>query len=135
MRALHGVATTFAQTPGSGHPCPMGYDTSREALERDSRLAFFNAGGPGGQHRNRTENAVRLRHLPSGLVVTASEERSRVRNVEKAFERLAARLEQLNHVPKKRRPTRPTVASKRRRVEAKARRGAIKRLRGSVRDD
>lgn len=113
----------------------MRYDTSREALERDSSVEFYNSGGPGGQHKNKTDNAVRLRHAPSGVVVTATEERSRIRNVEKAYERLAAKLEQLNHVPKKRRPTRPTLGSKRRRVEGKVKRGAIKRLRGSVRDD
>lgn len=113
----------------------MGYDTNREAMERDSRVEFYNSGGPGGQHKNKTDNAVRLRHEPSGVVVTASEERSRIRNVERAFERLAARLEQLNYVPKKRRPTRPTLGSKKRRVEGKVQRGAVKRLRGSVRDD
>lgn len=114
---------------------PMRYDTSREALERDTHVEFYRSGGPGGQHKNKTETAVRLRHEPSGVVVTASEERSRVRNLEKAFERLGARLEQLNYVPKKRRPTRPTLGSKKRRVEAKVKRGAIKRLRGPVRDD
>jgi len=113
----------------------MRYDTSREALERESRVEFYNAGGPGGQHRNKHDNAVRLRHEPSGVVVTAAEERSRTRNVERAFERLAARLEQLNHVPKVRRPTRATLGSRRRRVEGKVRRGAIKRMRGAVRDD
>jgi len=113
----------------------MRYDTSREALERDTRVEYFNSGGPGGQHKNKTDNAVRMRHEPSGVMVTATEERSRLRNLEKAYERLAARLEQLNYVPKKRRPTRPTLGSQRRRVEGKAKRGAIKRLRGSVRDD
>lgn len=113
----------------------MGYDTSREAMERDSRVEYFNSGGPGGQHKNKTENAVRLRHEPSGVMVTATEERSRIRNLERAYERLAARLEQLNYVPKKRRPTRPTLGSKRRRVEGKVKRGEIKKLRGPVRHD
>lgn len=113
----------------------MGYDTSREAMERDSRVEYFNSGGPGGQHKNKTENAVRLRHEPSGVMVTATEERSRIRNLERAYERLASRLEQLNYVPKKRRPTRPTLGSKRRRVEGKVKRGEIKKLRGAVRHD
>ncbi|WP_373049034.1 peptide chain release factor-like protein [Vulgatibacter sp.] len=113
----------------------MRYDTSREAMERDSQVEFYNSGGPGGQKKNKTDNAVRLRHEPSGAVVTASEERSRIRNLERAWERLAARLEQLNYVPKKRRPTRPTLGSQRRRIEGKVKRGSVKRMRGSVRDD
>lgn len=113
----------------------MRYDTSREAMERDSRVEYFNSGGPGGQHKNKTDNAVRLRHEPSGVMVTATEERSRIRNLERAYGRLAARLEQLNYVPKKRRPTRPTLGSKRRRVEGKVKRGEIKKLRGPVRHD
>lgn len=104
-------------------------------MERDSRVEFYSSGGPGGQKKNKTEVAVRLRHEPSGVVVTASEERSRTRNIDKAFERLAGRLERLNHVPIERRPTKPTLGSKRRRVEGKAKRAAIKRLRGNVRDD
>jgi protein subunit release factor B len=113
----------------------MRYDTSREAMERDSDLEFFRSGGPGGQNKNKSEMAVRLKHRPSGVMVIATEERSRLQNIETAFERLAGRLEKLNYVPKARRATRPTLGSKKRRVEGKVKRGAIKRLRGSVRDD
>lgn len=113
----------------------MQFDTSQEALRRDTLVEFYRSGGPGGQHKNKTETAVRLRHEASGVVVTASEERSRIRNIDKAFERLAERLEKLNYVPKTRRPTRPTLGSQRRRTEAKTRRSTTKQLRGKVRHD
>ena len=64
-----------------------------EALaERDVRFEAFRAGGPGGQHQNKTESAVRAIHRPSGLSVVAREERSQHRNKAVALERLAALL-------------------------------------------
>jgi peptide chain release factor len=56
---------------------------------RDVRFESFRAGGPGGQHQNKTESAVRATHGPTGLSVTAREERSQHRNKALALERLA----------------------------------------------
>jgi peptide chain release factor len=53
------------------------------------------ASGPGGQHVNRTESAVRVTHLPTGLQASASEERSQHRNRKLALARLGAKLEGL----------------------------------------
>lgn len=106
---------------------PPHWPTDRAALERAVRVDFFRAGGPGGQHRNKAETAVRLTHEPSGVVAIASERRSREQNRELAFARLAAKLRRLNHRPKPRVPTRPTRAARRRRVESKQRRSALKR--------
>ena len=78
---------------------PELYPTDRESLERDSDLEFFIASGPGGQHRNKVETGVRLTHRPSGISVTATERRSQHANREMAFERLAARLEVMQHTP------------------------------------
>ncbi|HZN11251.1 MAG TPA: peptide chain release factor-like protein [Blastocatellia bacterium] len=105
------------------------YATDREALERDSDLEFFVAGGPGGQHRNKVETGVRLRHRPTGLVVTATERRSQAANREAAYERLAERLTDLQRVRRPRRATRPTAAARRERVDEKKRRGQVKRAR------
>lgn len=58
----------------------------------DVRVETMRAGGPGGQHVNRTDSAVRLTHRPSGLQVLAREERSQQRNRRLAEQRLAARL-------------------------------------------
>jgi protein subunit release factor B len=114
---------------------PPSYDTDREALERDSEVSFFVAGGPGGQHRNKVETGVRLLHRPSGIVVSASERRSQAANRDVAFERLAERLGALQIRRKSRRPTRPTAASQKRRREQKRQRGAIKQARGRVREE
>lgn len=114
---------------------PPPYALDRETLEREVEVDVFRASGPGGQHVNRTESALRLTHPPSGVVVVAQDSPSQHRNREIAFGRLIARLVRLNHVPKKRVPTKPTAAARKRRVEGKTRRGAIKRARGRVRGD
>jgi protein subunit release factor B len=101
------------------------------ALPDDALLAgceetFFIGGGPGGQHRNKTESAVRLVHPATGLTVTATERRSQPQNRAVALARLRERLEALARRPKPRRATRPTRASKERRLSEKKRRGERK---------
>ena len=111
------------------------FPTDRPSLERDCDLEFFVAGGPGGQHRNRTETGVRLTHRPSGVVVTATERRSQSDNREAAFERMAAKLTAMQRVRKPRRATRPTSASKARRLEEKSIRSERKRERKRKAED
>lgn len=114
---------------------PPPYSLDRSVLEREVEVEVFRASGPGGQHVNKTESALRLTHPPSGVVVIAQDSPSQYRNRETAFRRLAERLAKLNRVPKKRVPTRPTRASKERRIEAKKLAGRTKRTRGRVKGD
>jgi protein subunit release factor A len=114
---------------------PPPYATDRATLEREVVVEVFRASGPGGQHVNRTESALRLFHPPSGVVVIAQDSPSQHRNRDIAFGRLVERLERLNYVPKKRVATRPTKGSRERRLGAKKQRGVTKRGRGRVGGD
>ena len=102
---------------------------SDEDLLRECAVDTFRASGPGGQHDNKTESAVRLTHLPSGVVVTCREDRSQHRNKATCLRKLRERVEKLNHRPTKRVPTRATKGAKERTLEEKARRSRLKRSR------
>jgi ribosome-associated protein len=112
-------------------------------------LRTSRSSGPGGQHANVTASRVEAvfdvaasrslsedvkRRITArcGPVVraVAQDTRSQARNRELALERLRARLESALIVPRQRRATQPSAATRRRRVESKRRRGEVKRLRG-----
>lgn len=73
-----------------------------EIRDCDIKLEFYRATGPGGQHRNTTDSAVRIRHLPTGIVAQASESRSQWENRAMAMKRLQALLERRNRKVKAR---------------------------------
>jgi ribosome-associated protein len=123
--------------------------------EKDLRWKFSHASGPGGQSVNTADSRVQLsldvstttalgpkqrarvlqrlrdRLVDGVLTVTASEERSQLRNREAALERMAAILAAaVAPPPPPRKPTKPTRAATERRLEGKKRRGRTKRLRG-----
>jgi ribosome-associated protein len=101
-------------------------------VEQEVEVETYRAGGPGGQHRNVTDSAVRLWHRPSGIRVSAAESRSQHQNRERAFTRLIERLEALNRVPRRRLPTRTPKAAVERRLASKQRRRTVKQLRAGV---
>ncbi|WP_298269562.1 peptide chain release factor-like protein [Geobacter sp.] len=102
-----------------------------EIRDSDLKIEFIRGSGPGGQHRNVTETGVRIRHLPTGIVVQASESRSQARNREVAMERLRKALERRARRAKPRVATRVPNAEKKRRLEDKKRRAQAKRLRSA----
>jgi protein subunit release factor B len=105
---------------------------SDEELLRECEVDTFRASGPGGQHVNKTESAVRLTHRPTGVVVTCREERSQHRNKTACLQKLRERVERLNHRPARRVPTRTTRGAKERTLEEKARRARLKRSRAKT---
>ena len=122
--------------------------------------SFTRSSGPGGQHVNKTSSAVELRFEAArspnltpaiksrlkrlagrrwtkdgAVVVTAEAHRSQLMNRELAQKKLIVLVREALKVPKRRVQTKPTLGSKRRRLDGKTRRGEVKKLRGKVDGD
>jgi len=134
---------------------------NRDIVIEDSEVTFefIRSSGPGGQNVNKVATAVRLRFhprrsrsLPPGvrerllgiagsrigddgeLTILARRHRTQEANRRDALERLVALVRRAAEIPRKRRRTRPTAASKRRRLDAKRLRSRMKTQRGAIRD-
>jgi|ERR1039457_858103 protein subunit release factor B len=97
--------------------------------ESEIRIEFYRSSGPGGQHRNVTDSAVRIRHLPTGIIAQASERRSQAQNRELAMERLRHLLEKRERKVKKRIATKVPKGAVESRLREKKSTGLKKRLR------
>jgi len=107
-------------------PDPLQTD---DELLAECRIETFRAGGPGGQHQNKTESAVRLTHLPTGITVTARESRSQFRNRQMALARLREALVARARKDLPRIQTKTPRSEKRKRLEEKRRRSELKKQR------
>ena len=105
------------------------FETDPEILKKQVVIETYRSSGPGGQRKNKTETAVRLKHLPSGITVVATEHRMQSQNLKQAFERLRMRLIRLNRPRKHRIPTSTPVKAHERRIEEKKVHSKIKRFR------
>ena len=105
------------------------YDTDPEILKKQVIIETYRSSGPGGQRKNKVETAVRLRHLPSGITVVATEHRSQAENRKLAFQRLSERLVKLNRPKRRRIPTSVSLKAIEKRIEEKKIRSKKKRLR------
>jgi len=105
------------------------YDTNPKVLAQQVVIETYRSSGPGGQRKNKTETAVRLTHLPSGITVIATEYRSQAQNRKLAFERLRERLLKLNRPRRRRIPTSVPWSAMEKRKEEKKIRSKRKRLR------
>ena len=139
---------------------PIAITDSLSLDPREIEESFVRAAGPGGQHVNKTSTAVQLRFdvrrspsLPGDvrarlerlagrrltndgvLVIVAQGQRSQMRNRLEALDRLVELIRAAVPPPTPRRKTRPTKASKRRRLEGKKHRGAVKSLRSGPKGD
>ena len=95
------------------------FETDPEILKKQVVIETYRSRGPGGQRKNKTETAVRLKHLLSGITVVATEQRTQSQNLKQAFERLRMRLLRLNRPRKRRIPTSTPVKAHERRIEEK----------------
>jgi protein subunit release factor A len=100
-----------------------------EALLQECEVSAFRASGSGGQHVNVTDSAVRLKHLPTGLVVTCQEERSQLMNKHRCIEKLRALVERKNYRKPKRIPTKVPKSVKKANLDKKTAHSQKKRLR------
>ena len=105
------------------------FATDPQVLKKQVVVETYRSRGPGGQRKNKVETAVRLKHLPSGLTVIATEHRSQAENRKLALERLRARLIKLNQPRRRRIPISVSMKDIEKRIEEKKIRSKKKRLR------
>lgn len=89
--ANHRRQTSFAAVDVT----PQFDDIDIQINESDLRVDTYSAGGPGGQHVNKTQSAVRLTHIPTGVVAACQSQRSQIMNRKQAMKSLASKLHQL----------------------------------------
>ncbi len=101
-----------------------------DQIRRDELdVTFYRSSGPGGQRKNRRDTAVRIRHIPTGITVIATESRYQSQNLKLAMERLREKLEAQSYRPPPRIATKIPRSIKKHRVLIKRKRSSVKKMR------
>jgi len=100
-----------------------------ERIQRDCEVSVFHASGPGGQCVNTTDSAVRMRHIPTGIVVVSRDSRSQYLNRQSCLRKLREEFQCRAVRPVYRRPTRVPRGVKERRLQDKRMKAGKKDLR------
>lgn len=115
---------------------PIRLPDSDDKLLDECDVETFRSGGKGGQHVNKTESAVRLRHRPTGITVTCQEERSQYLNKQACLGKIRSRVAKLNDRPAPRIATKPHKGAKRAKKRSKVHKSGVKKSRArDWRDD
>jgi protein subunit release factor B len=114
---------------------PLRWKRELLALLTECEVTPYRSSGPGGQKKNKTESAIRIRHIPTGIVRIATESRSQSANKLRALERIREAIEERTRRAKPRIPSRRTNSSREERLTEKKRRGTVKERRGRVSTD
>jgi protein subunit release factor A len=104
-------------------------------LLAECKVTAYRASGSGGQHVNVTDSAVRLTHLPTGIVVTSQKERSQYLNKKECLSKLRRVVAKLNYRAPIRIPTKMPKSVKRKNLVKKAKHSEKKRMRGAPSDN
>jgi len=108
---------------------------SDDDLLLQCHVTAFRSSGSGGQHTNVTDSAVRVVHLPTGLMVTSQSERSQYLNKKECLKKLREKVKRLNYRKPKRVPTRMPKSVKKENLEKKMMHSHKKRLRSKMKDE
>ena len=108
---------------------PIQIPDSDDELLKECDIDTFRASGKGGQHINKTESAVRIKHISTGTVVTCQDERSQYQNKQKCLTKLRKKLEILNYQKPERIPTKRSRAVKENILDSKKKHSIKKQLR------
>ena len=103
-------------------------DSDKDLL-KECQVETFRARGKGGQHLNKTESAVRITHLSTGIVATCQDERSQLQNKRKCLNQLRNKLKILNVRPRERIPTQKPWAAREKILREKKNHSYKKKLR------